>query len=293
MSTQNPSTSAKHPLQKAAHSRTVSNHSSSDSDSSGPAKRNSLSSDKSSYKVLTLNSLRPNQGMFWTMKDDPQTCSEPELPDLSLQNKRARLKTQRSASIPNIVLQERSVERGVERSQQSQSHAGAVPAGPPPSGPPPPGPPPSPLQGLLTRARERDRDSLRHRDMSVRMRPRVPPSPSVSTTPSPAPSDREPSPSDVEQESEWEEVELLRHRVLSVSQGWREQLVDGDDDDPRSVIFSDGVNVDWGGWCFDDEEVMDHLQPVSEGLLEGINKTLACFDLQELSEQEEGECSQV
>lgn len=279
MSTQKPYSSAKPPLQKAAHSWSVSNHSSSnsDSDSSGPAKRNSLPSDKSPYRVLTLNSLRPNQGMFWTMKDEAQTFSEPELPDLTLQNKRAKLKTQRSASIPNIVLQERS----------HQSRTGSVSSGPPPS----------PLQGLLNRARERDSISLRLRDTSVRMRPKVPPSPSVSTTPSPAPSDvdREPSPSDAERESEWEEeVELLRHRVLSVSQGWREQLVDGDDDDPRSsVIFSDGVNVDWAGWCFDDEEVMDHLQPGSEGLLEGINKSLARWDLQELSEQEEGECSQV
>lgn len=278
LSTQNPSTSAKPPLQRTPHSWSVSNHSSSnsDSDSSVPAKRNSVPSDKNSVRVLTLNSLRPNQGMFWTM-NDAQTFSEPELPDLNLHNKRAKLKTQRSASIPNMVLQERS----------QQSRTGSLSALPPPS----------PLQGLLTRAKERDRDTLKHRDTSLRMRPKVPPSPSISTTPSPAPSDldREPSPSDVERESEWEEeVELLRHRVLSVSQGWREQLVDGDEDDQRSsVIFSDGVNVDWAGWCFDDEEVMDHLQPGNEGLLEGINKTLAFWDLQELSEQEEGECSQV
>lgn len=279
LSTQTPSTSAKPPLQRAAHSWSVSNHSSSnsDSDSSGPAKRNSAPSEKNSFKVLTLNSLRSNQGMFWAIKDDPQTFSEPELPDLNLQNKRAKLKTQRSASIPNIVLQERN----------HQTRAGSMSALPPPS----------PLQGLLIRAKERDRDSLRSRDTAIRIRPKILPSPSVSTTPSPSPSDvdREPSPSDVEQDSEWkEEVELLRHRVLSVSQGWREQLVDGDEDDPRSsVIFSDGVNVDWAGWCFDDEEVMDHLQPGDEGLLEGINKTLAFWDLQELSEQEEGECSQV
>lgn len=202
--------------------------------------------------------------------DDSQTFSEPEIPDLNLHNKRAKLKAQRSASIPNRVLQERS----------HQGRTGGVPAQPPPS----------PLQGLLNRAKDRD-------TLNDRMRLKVPASPSVSTTPSPSPSDmdREPSPSDVERESEWEEeVELLRHRVLSVSQGWREQLVDGDEDDQRnSVIFSDGVNVDWAGWCFDDEEVMDHLQPEGEGLVEGINKSLVFWDLQELSEQEEGECSQV
>lgn len=279
LSTQNASTFAKPPLQRTVHSWSVSNHSSSnsDSESSGPAKRNSVPSDKNSFRVLTLNSLKSNQGMFWSMKEDPQTFSEPELPDLNLHNKRAKLKTQRSASIPNMVLQERSF----------QTRAGSMSALPNPS----------PLQGLLNRAKERDRDTLRVRDISTRMRLKMTPSPSVSTTPSPSPSDvdREPSPSDVEQDSEGEEsVELLRHRVLSVSQGWREQLVDGDDDDPRgSVIFSDGVNVDWAGWCFDDDEVMDHLQPGTEGLMEGINKTLAFWDLQELSEQEEGECSQV
>uniref|UniRef100_A0A8C6WVE4 Pleckstrin homology domain containing, family G (with RhoGef domain) member 6 n=1 Tax=Neogobius melanostomus TaxID=47308 RepID=A0A8C6WVE4_9GOBI len=276
-STQSPS--SKYPLQRVAHSSSVSNHSSSnsDSESSVPTKRNSVPSDKNSVRVLTLNSLKPNLGMFWSMKDDPQTLSESELPDLTLHNKRAKLKAQRSASIPNIVLQERS----------HQSRTASVSARPPPS----------PLQGLLIRAKERDRDSLRVTDTPIRMRPKVPPSPSVSTMPSPSPSDvdRDPSPSDAERESEWEEeVELLRHRVLSVSQGWREQLVDGDEDDIRSsVIFSDGENVDWPGWCFDDEEVMDHLQLGCEGLLEGINKTLGFLDLQELSEQEEGECSQV
>lgn len=274
LSTQNPSPSAKPPLQRVAQSWSVSNHSSSnsDSESSVPAKRNSVPSDQNSFKVLTLNSLRSNTSMFWTLKDD-QAFSESELPDLTLHNKRAKMKTQRSLSIPNMGLQERS---------QRTASVSALP-------------PPSPLQGLLSRAKERNRDSLRLQDAPVRNRLLVPPSPSVSTTPSPSPSEeRNPSPSEAG-ESEWEEeVELLRHRVLSVSQGWREQLVDGDDDDPRaSVVFSDGVNVDWAGWCFDDDEVMDHLQPGGEGLLEGINKTLAFWDLQELSEQEEGECSQV
>ena len=60
-----------------------------------------------------------------------------------------------------------------------------------------------------------------------------------------------------------------------------------------SVAFSEGVNVDWPGWCFDDDEVMVHLQPRDEGLLEGISRSLALLQFTHISEQEEGECSQV
>lgn len=58
-------------------------------------------------------------------------------------------------------------------------------------------------------------------------------------------------------------------------------------------MFTDGVNVDWPGWCFDDDEVMDHLHPADEGLLEGINRTLAFWDVHGVFEQDDGECSQV
>lgn len=84
----------------------------------------------------------------------------------------------------------------------------------------------------------------------------------------------------------------MRHRALTVSKGWKEQLVDGDDDEKRdSVVFTDGVNVDWTGWCFDDDEVLDHINPPDEGLLEGISRSLAFWQLQGLSD--DGECSQV
>lgn len=51
--------------------------------------------------------------------------------------------------------------------------------------------------------------------------------------------------------------------------------------------------MDWPGWCFDDDEVMDHLHPAQEGLLEGITRSLAAWDLHALLEQDDGECSQV
>ncbi|CAB1456333.1 unnamed protein product [Pleuronectes platessa] len=262
--------------------------SNSDSDYSLNSKRNSVPSDKSSnsHRVLKLGSLKPNQGMFGHMNDraspDPETWSEPE-PELNLHSKRPKMKTQRSASIPNIV-----IEGGHGLSlhptnrftlPQQQDVPLPIP-GHYPNGHP------SPLDGLLERAKERR--SGRNMKMA-QLRSRYPPtSPSLSTRSSPSPSNRD-------RDTEWEEeVELMRHRALTVSKGWKEQLVDGDEDDNRnSVAFSEGVNVDWPGWCFDDDEVMVQIQPRDEGLLEGISRSLALLQVPHFSEQEEGECSQV
>lgn len=60
-----------------------------------------------------------------------------------------------------------------------------------------------------------------------------------------------------------------------------------------SVIFTDGVNVDWPGWCFDDDEVLDNLYPLEEDLHQGIGGPVYSWDVQEYSQQEDGECSQV
>lgn len=60
-----------------------------------------------------------------------------------------------------------------------------------------------------------------------------------------------------------------------------------------SVIFSDGVNVDWPGWCFDDDEVLDNLYPLEEDLHQGIDRLLYRRDVRLYSQQEDGQCSQV
>ncbi|XP_036930755.1 uncharacterized protein plekhg6 isoform X2 [Acanthopagrus latus] len=265
--------------------------SNSGSDDNTNIKRNSLPSGQSSnsHRVLKLGSLKPNQGMFWNREDrdspDPQTMSESELPDLNFYNKRPKMKTQRSASNPNII---------IEGDHRLRLHANSLQTIPQAkdarfniSGQNPNGHT-SPLEGLLERVngRARDRDkNLKTTNLRSRYHS---PSPSFSTTPSPPPSDGD-------RDTEWEEeVALMRRRALTVSGGWKEQLVDGEEDEKRdSVVFSDGVNVDWSGWCFDDDEVMDHLEPEGEGLLEGINRSLASWDLQGHSEQEDGECSQV
>ncbi|XP_019120877.2 uncharacterized protein plekhg6 isoform X2 [Larimichthys crocea] len=271
-------------------------YSNSDSEQHLNFKRNSVPSEKNSesHRVLKLGALKPNQGMFWNIHDrvspDSQTLSEPELPDVNLYNKRPKMKTQRSASIPNIIIEGGHGLRLHSSSLYTLPQANNTQF--PTSGHNPNGHP-SPLEGLLVRARDRVRDrDLLKRDRNLKMpnlKPRYhPPSPSFSTTPSP-------SPSDGDRDREWdEEVELMRHRALTVSGGWKEQLVDGDEDERRdSVVLTDGVNVDWSGWCFDDDEVMDYLQPGGEGLLQDISRSLASLNLYGYSEQEDGECSQV
>ncbi|XP_029359790.1 pleckstrin homology domain-containing family G member 5 [Echeneis naucrates] len=265
--------------------------SNSDLDCNSNYKRNSLPCNRSSrsHRVLKLGSLKPNQSMFWYMNDrdssDPQTLSESELPDLHFHNK----KTKRSASIPNVITerengleyafpQERDTAFGI--SEHYLNRQG------------------SPLEGFLKRAKGRVReramdgksDALNRRQ-NVKMANfyRSPsPSPSFSTTPSTLTSDGH-------RDTDWEEeVKLMRHRALTVSQGWKEQLVDGDEDDNRSsLVCTDGVNVDWPGWCFDDEEVMNSLHSGAKGPLGSISRSLASSNVQEFSEQEDGECSQV
>ncbi|KAJ4930960.1 hypothetical protein JOQ06_025261 [Pogonophryne albipinna] len=254
------------------------------SDSSATLKRNSHPSSSASHRVLKLGSLKPNEDMFWSMSDrvspDPQTLSESELPDHNVDK---RVKTQRSASIPNII-----IEGGHGLPSSLYSQIEDVPLRENPNGHQ------SPLEELLVRAKERDwLKRTKHVQKTNSRAKYLPPPSSVSTTTTPSPS---PAPSDGDRESEMEEeeVELMRHRARAVSKGWKEQLVDGDEDDKtNSVVFPDGVNVDWSGWCFDDDEVMDHLHPEGEGSLEGISRSLALVDIHGCVVQEDGECCQV
>lgn len=217
------------------------NLSNSDSDDNLSIKRHSVPPGQSSdsHRVLKLGSLKPNQGMFWNMHDrvspDPQTLSEPELPDGDFHNKRPIMKAQRSASIPNIM---------TEGGHGLRLHSSSLYTSPQAEDKPflisehNPNGHHSPLEGLLERAKERDKgdrgkDGFK-KDRNVKvsnLRSRYPPpSPSFSTTPSP-------SPSDGDRDTEWEEeVELMRHRALTVSKGWKEQLVDGDEDEKRDRL---------------------------------------------------------
>ncbi|XP_078789644.1 uncharacterized protein plekhg6 isoform X2 [Oryzias latipes] len=280
-------------LQVSGQNPTVSN-SSSDSESGTNFKRNSLpasfGSDRSdSHRVLKVSSLKSNQDPFLNTdlkaRPDLQTPLESE----GLQNKKPnpKPKPQRRSSNPNIPIQEYI--RG--RSDNVCASPSADRAPPLRTNVDPPG-----LEDLLERAKERDRSGIK-RDRNLKpvfMSARYPPSYQMSPI-----SPISPRPPLVrtkkDKEPDCKEVELRRHRAMAVSQGWREQLVDGDEDCKDNTVFLDGVNVDWTGWCVDDDEVMKYLSPGnrSSDRLEGINRSMAEWALNEFSEPDDGECSQV
>uniref|UniRef100_A0A8C5NGE7 DH domain-containing protein n=1 Tax=Gouania willdenowi TaxID=441366 RepID=A0A8C5NGE7_GOUWI len=251
---------------------------SSDSESNISLERNSVSSNSSSesHRVFTLSSLKPNQGMFGKM-----SLSESEVSDGSPSNKRPNLKTQRSTSNPNINLEGVNINplQTPHKDNEQRPHISRNNS--------------SPLLGLLERAKERTST----RNMSKRVQiptasdvvSRVPPpSPSFATTLSPPLSEQQ-----LDRDLEEAPV-LMRRRARAVSNGWKEQHVDGDENDGKKRNeFQEGENVDWTGWCFDDDEVMDHIQPRGEGLLVGISRSLASIGFNEFSEQDDGEYSQV
>lgn len=173
-------------------------------------KRNSVPSELG----LGSHSVSLQKGSWKTREKtppDPQTLSEPELPTINSPDKWLQVKTQRRASIPNITtkLELRPNSSSLQTLPQCRQN--------------------SPLEGLLERAKERVKE--RHAFKNDRnpkvaeLRTHYPsPSPSFSTPHSA-------SPSDGDREAEEEvEVELTRYRALAVSDGWKEQLVDGDED---------------------------------------------------------------
>nr|XP_046158975.1 uncharacterized protein LOC123998105 [Oncorhynchus gorbuscha] len=274
----------------------------------GSYQHNSGSSGQSSdsHLVLKLGSLKMNGGVFWEMpaerefSPEPHTFSEQELPkDISKEKKntpkRSKLKIQRSVSIPDIILQEgySSLLTSAKPSNARIAHS------------PPPGLDPylhpSPLESILNRAKERRKDGGRREGKGKSPTFRtwaLPPSPSFSTTTSQ-------SPSEWDRETEWEEVELVRRLAPSVSQGWIEERVDGDEEEEKksSPAFPDSARIDWPGWCFEADEVLDQLTPEDSGVgvdeewwevaALGLSQTLTLRDIQRIGTHEDGTISQV
>ncbi|XP_052350824.1 uncharacterized protein LOC118373955 [Oncorhynchus keta] len=271
----------------------------------GSYQHNSGSSGQSSdsHLVLKLGSLKMNGGVFWDMpaeresSPEPHAFSSPELPkDIPEEKentpKSPKLKTQRSTSIPDIIFQGgyNSLLTSAKPSNARIAHS------------PPPGLDPylhpSPLESILNRAKERRKDREGKGKSPTFRTWALPPSPSFSTTTSQ-------SPSEGDRETEWEEVELVRRLAPSVSQGWIEERVDGDEEEEKksSPAFPDGTSVDWPGWCFEADEVLDQLTPEDSGVgvdeewweaaEVGLSKTLTLRDFQRIGTHEDGTISQV
>ncbi|XP_067305874.1 uncharacterized protein plekhg6 [Pseudorasbora parva] len=216
-----------------------------------------------SHLVLKLGSLKNNHEMLWNVPEkrsspDPETLSEPEqTPDGKRQTK-VKLKTQRSASIPEISSSQSSHRRSP--SPDNQLH-------------------PSPLQNLLQRAKEREKERAlgkrvgRTKEKTFSLND----FPTVSASPSQSP----------------EEEKSARPSMIS-AHGWREGNVDGSEDEKESNV-PEGVSVDWPGWCFDDEEVFGFEDFDDEDWFEQILTTneLRRSERKRSERQEETECSEV
>ncbi|KAL2084778.1 hypothetical protein ACEWY4_020296 [Coilia grayii] len=266
--------------------RNANSSSNSDSDSSH---RRRWKQGPSSHRVLKMSSVKQNRGAFWNMDErngtsaDLHTFSDPEQPQRALNEKKPpklTLKTQRSSSIPLLIFQ------GAQPKKHSR---------PPPSPSPPPGDfqlKDSPLQSLLERAkvREKERGGMKKGDQMKDKHAaqwEALPSSSHSGTPSPLPSDGD-------QEAEGDEVDLTGSLGAELFYGWREGNVDGSDDEGKSSPMQpEGASVDWPGWCFDDEEIINVLAPSADNFWGDLDKTLTFTDFSDKRTQEEGQYSEV
>ncbi|XP_037836439.1 uncharacterized protein plekhg6 isoform X2 [Kryptolebias marmoratus] len=282
-----PSTTILKPfLQDSGRPASASNSSSnSDSECNTNIKRNSLpaafgSDSQQVPKVSPKPSYNTYLNKYHRISPDIQNLSESELPDMTPQSIKPKMKNLRSSSSPNMINEGRQPVRGPSTSL----HASPQEDDPSSSGFAPNA---SSVEGLLERAKERGKDktilkrenNVKTSTLRAKYQTHYPPY-------NPAPS---PTPSEGGRDTEDREVKLIRPRSSTVSMRWKEQLVDGDEDDKSSsTVFLDGENVDWAGWCVDDEEVLIHLNPKGPGPSEGVKPK---WGLQEC--QEDGECSQV
>lgn len=205
--------------------------SNSDSESSTNTKRNSLpavfsSDSQQAPKVGPKPNFNTFLNKYHRISTDIQNFSESEQPDMSPQSIKPKIKNMRSSSSPNMINEARQPVRGPSNisSPQRQDLSGlgfTLNA--------------SPVEGILERAKEmgKDKSGLK-RDKHVN--PATLTSKSQTHLPpyNPPPS---PPPSEGGRDAEEGEVKLIRPRSSTVSMRWKEQLVDGDEDDKsgRSV----------------------------------------------------------
>ncbi|XP_051576350.1 uncharacterized protein LOC127453739 isoform X2 [Myxocyprinus asiaticus] len=226
------------------------------------------------HRVLKLGSLKNNHSILWHVPEmrsspDLQTLLEPEQTDEGNLQTKPKLKGQRSASIPELspFLPDHRLSPSPPPGLDPQLH-------------------PSPLQDLLQKAKERGKErGFRKREgkakgttFSLQNSPTISPSSSLSA-------------SEYEREVEGEESQV--HRTIS-AWGWRERNVDGYEKRTKeSNNSSEGISVDWPGWCFDDEEVSDFQDFDDEDWFEQTTNEHRRSEPKRSGRQDEGECSEV
>ncbi|KAJ8354964.1 hypothetical protein SKAU_G00225310 [Synaphobranchus kaupii] len=230
--------------------------------------------DSLSHLRPDLRSRRVNHNALWNGaaqrgSPEPLTIFEPELPSgMPEQNsqKRPKYKAQRSVSIPDMINQAGTseVSQSFQPERCAQRHT-------------------SSLESVLARARERGKDREGEEENAGRTWRRY-----LSMSNSPALSPKEPG------------VGLYKdHTPTGAQEGGAGKEREEESDEERkyssSFPFPDGASVDWSGWCVDDNEVMVFLVPDDSGgrVVAGGSRMLTLSDLQRISRQEDGECSEV
>ncbi|KAB5586851.1 hypothetical protein PHYPO_G00006230 [Pangasianodon hypophthalmus] len=144
----------------------------------------------------------------------------------------------------------------------------------------------SPLQGLLNRVKERERErGIAKREGKHLEKTSLQSSNTVCATPSP-------SPSEGEKEAAAEERELVRSRWFDSHTG-TETIVDSSDNDRKNrPVTPLGVNVDWPGWCFDDEDVLE-FTGLDDETVDWVEQTLTTADLRKTPRHSDADYSEV
>ncbi|XP_060777956.1 uncharacterized protein plekhg6 isoform X3 [Neoarius graeffei] len=144
----------------------------------------------------------------------------------------------------------------------------------------------SPLQGLLNRAKERDRErGVSKREGRQLEKTSLQSSNTVCTTPSR-------SPSEGEKAAAAEQRNTFRS-IWYDSYTGRETNVDSSDNDRKNrPVTPLGVNVDWPGWCFDDENVLEFTEQNDE-TGDCFEQTLTTSALQKTTRHSDTDCSEV
>ncbi|PWA23964.1 hypothetical protein CCH79_00010921 [Gambusia affinis] len=157
---------------------------------------------------------------------DGEAFSESELSGSKFHSKKFKFKELRSSSSPNVLT------RGGQRPHRpSDSSYPSHKEEETPKSAYSPKERTSRVEGVLERAKERTKDKAgikRDKQLQTNLQYLRPSSPFNS-----APS---PTPSEAGNETDLEEVALIRPRTLTVSTVWKEQLVDGDEDDKSSGL---------------------------------------------------------
>lgn len=213
--------------------------SNSDSECSANIKRNSLPATFSSdLQPVPKVGPKPNYNTFLNkynrISPDAQNISESDLPDTTSQSMKPKIKNVRSSSSPSMINEGKQPVRGPSNS----SHASTQEEDPSSSGFTLNS---SPVEGLLERAKERGKDkTLLKRDKYVKTATLRSKYQANFQPHNPAPS---PTPSDGGRDTEEGEVELIRPRSSTVSMRWKEQLVDGDEDDKSGRLVREIISL--------------------------------------------------